>query len=212
MHDAHEAARCPDLATENLGAVGAFEQEKIATQHQKLFGRKVEFSSHGVVAEQQAAAVRRIGADRAAGVERHARIGAAFGAVAVHHVRAGLRDSAHHMCHRDGIARSDVAAHGNAGHAEGQRRGKLLQRRVGTRAAGVAVGDHHVVPARDLFVAVDVPEQATDRGAEHVQYAGVTELVRRAVAVDDAKLSAALKVPTQVRSRQGLGVGVVNKR
>ena len=56
--------------------------------------------------------MRRVGAHRAPGIERHARIGAAFGAVAVHHVRASLRNTTHDMRHRDRIAWPDVARMG----------------------------------------------------------------------------------------------------
>ncbi len=67
VDDAHEPARRADLAAENLRAVGALEQEQIAAQHQQPLGRQIEFSGQGVVAEQQAAAMRRIGAHGARG-------------------------------------------------------------------------------------------------------------------------------------------------
>ena len=111
MDDAHQAARAADLAAENVGAVGAFEQEQVAAQHQQAFGRQIEFSGQGVVAEQQAAAMRRIGAHRALGSEREPGIGAAFGAVPVHHVGLGLRGPAHDMGEDDEVARIGVAVH-----------------------------------------------------------------------------------------------------
>ena len=78
----------------------------------------------------------------------------------------------HHARHRDSIARSDVAAHGDAGQAEGERRSKFFQRRFAARPAGVAVGDQtHVVPARDLLArkVENVPEEAANRRAKYMQ-------------------------------------------
>ena len=91
VHDAHQAFRIADLAAEDFLAVGAFEQEQVAAQHQQALGRQIELPGQRVVAEQQAAAVRRIGAHGAVAAEGKPRIGAALGAVAVHDVGLGLR-------------------------------------------------------------------------------------------------------------------------
>jgi hypothetical protein len=165
--------------------------------------------------------VRRIGADRAAGVERHARISAAFGAVAVHDVHSTLRDSAHHMRHRDDIAWPDVAAHGDADDAKGERWCKFPKNLIGAGPTSVAVGDQaDVMPTRDLFVGKveNMAEQAADRRAEHEQdpQGGQRVIPNRAVAaaVDDEKLNARIeRIPPRVWTcPAGLGVGAVNKR
>src|SRR5665213_2100624 len=104
MNDAHQAARMAYFASENLGAVGALEQEQIAAQHQQAFGRQIKFPGQRVVAEEQAAAMWRIGAHRAFVAENHTGIGAAFGAMSVHYVGFRLRDTAHDLAEHVGIA------------------------------------------------------------------------------------------------------------
>ena len=132
-----------------------------------------------------------------------------------------LRNPAHHVRHRDSIARSDVAAHGNAGQAEGERWSKLFQRRFAARSAGVAVGDQtDVVAARDLLAGKveHVPEEAADRRAKYVQDAQRRHRIvpsgAIAAATNDDKLRCRIeRIPTRLMEcPTELGVAVVNKR
>lgn len=65
-----------------------------------------------------------------------------------------------------------MPAHGNAGQAVREQRRKFSQSLLGALAAGEPVGDKaNAVPALDLRAGKvgDVPEQPTNRGAEHMQ-------------------------------------------
>ena len=129
VDDAHEPARLADLAAEHVGAKGAFEQKQVAAQHQEPLGGQIKFAGERVVAEEQAAAMRRIGAHGARAADQQPGIGAALGAVPVHDVGICLSGPAHHMGKREQIARIGLAAHGDAAQAERQRRLDRAQRR-----------------------------------------------------------------------------------
>jgi hypothetical protein len=139
----------------------------------------------------------------------------------MHHVRSGFCNPPHDMRHRDSIAWSDVAAHRDAGDTEGERWCELSQNLIGAGAACVPVGNQSdEMAAGDLFIGQieHMPEQATDRCAEHVQdLQGSHRLIPNwaaAAAMDDDKLSSRIeRIPTRVWTfLAGLGVDVVNKR
>ena len=172
MDDTHQAARAADFAAESVGAIGTFEQEQVAAQHQQALGRQIKFSGEGLVTEQQAAAMRRVGAHGAFGSERKAGIGAAFGAVPVHHVGPGLRGAAHDMGEHEQVAGIGVAAHRDAGEAKRERRLEQTQRVVGARAASARVGNQpDPVPTRGLLAREieHMAKQTADRRTKHVQ-------------------------------------------
>ena len=161
-----------DFAFEHLGAKGAFEQIQVAAPHQKALGGQIKFAGKRVVAEQQAAAMRRIGAHRAPVAERQPRIGAAFGAVPVHHVGFGLRDPAHDMAKRGtspGPGWRRMAMRVRPSASEGSTARNAV---IGALAAGAECGNQaDAVAARDLRLGQieHMAEQAADRRAQDVQ-------------------------------------------
>jgi hypothetical protein len=118
VHDAHQPARRADLAAKDVGAVGALEQIKIAAGHQRAFHQQIRLARKLRVIEQQAAAVRRIGAHDRPADESETRGGAAFGAVPMHHVGVDLPQTPADM--RDGaeIARTELPRDRHAGDAQ----------------------------------------------------------------------------------------------
>ena len=118
MDDAHKTGWLPDLGAENVGAVSALKQKQVAAQHQQTLGRQIDFSRQRVVREQQAAAVRCVGAHKTFGTEGKPRVGAALCAMAMHHVGVDLFDPAYHSREREKIGGAGVPPHRNAGQAE----------------------------------------------------------------------------------------------
>ncbi len=172
VDDADEPARLADFAAKNLRAICAFKQKQISTQHQDLLGRKIEFTRHCIVTKQKAAAMGRVGANRAPRIEGHAGIGAAFRTVAVHDIGTDLRNPAHDMGQRDGVSESDVAAHRKSADAERERGRKFTENLISARAAGVAVRyQSDTVATGDLLAreVEDVTEQAANRRTKDVQ-------------------------------------------
>ncbi len=162
-----------NFAFEHLGAKGAFEQIQVAAPHQKALGGQIKFAGQRVVAEQQAAAMRGIGAHRARVAEGQPRIGAAFGAVPVHHVGFGIRDPAHDMAKRWHIARSGLAAHRICGKGRVQATVRSARNAASARSPPVpsAAIRPDAVAARDLRLGQieHMAEQAADRRAQDVQ-------------------------------------------
>ena len=172
VDDAHETLRLADLAAEYFGAVSALKKEEVAAQHQQLFSGEIEFAGERVVSEQKTATVRRIGADRTRGIECQARIGAAFCAVAVHHVRACSGNSPHDVAEYGRVARAEVPAHRNPRQAQRKRGLKFPECLRGTGATGIAVCNQpDAMAASDLFAGEiqDVAIKASHRRPEHVQ-------------------------------------------
>ena len=119
----------------------------------------------------QAAAVRRVDADRLARTDE-ACISAALGAVAVQHIRVRIMCALRHMAPCGHVAPADMAAHRDAAQAQREVRGERRERRIGAFAAGRGIGhDTDRVPARGLRArqVEDVPEQPADRRPQDVQ-------------------------------------------
>ena len=92
VHDAHQRARFADLGGEGVAAVlrSRTETGRCAARS-SAFGGQVEKSCRRGPAIVQAAAMRRVDAHGACSRVRKPRIGATFGAVAMHDVRARYR-------------------------------------------------------------------------------------------------------------------------
>ncbi len=165
----------PTRVAEARADVSALEQEDVGALGEDRLGGHVEAVHDGAGLVVEAAAVGRVGADRAAveaGRERQPSIGAALRAVAVEDVRRQAAIGAVEGIERRGVERVRVAPHRHAGDAEREPRPELVEGLGGALAAGRGIAeDADVEAARDLRPGDvdDMAEQAADRGPEDVQ-------------------------------------------
>jgi len=102
----------------------------------------------------------------------HAAECAALGAVAVHDIRADSSDDVSHPAKPRQIAGSDLPLHGNLVHAQRQLVGNRVELGAGWRIRlGLSHDKAHLVASLSLAIGKveHMPEQAADRGAQHMQ-------------------------------------------
>jgi hypothetical protein len=170
VDDPHRRGRRSDPRAIHLARVGALEQDEIGARQQRALEVEVDEAERRARIEVERAAVRGIGAHRAAAGEP--RIGAALGPVPVHHVGGGRADRVPDPAHRGYVAQAEMPAHRHPSDAESEHGRKLGQGRLGPRPAGRRIGhDADPVAGRGLSAhhVDDVAKQPADRSAKHVE-------------------------------------------